>query len=164
MVQVKLTKQLINGKSLIISPSYVSNEHRLAHRAIFKNNYILSDPYEALKVRYTEEDDKYIERVLLQYKNLHQLSKTDWILEREIYGKKKLQQLQLFTTEDSKGMFFNKKYIDGFQIDVLWFTEEDGIISPAINAQNWEEASVAIMPIENRDGVRILEYELPMII
>jgi len=166
---VKLTKQLVSGKNLIISPTYVSNGHWLACRTIFKNSFVLADPYEALNVAYGEEDDEYMEKVILQRKDLIRLDKTEWIVENKLYREKKPSQFQLFTTEDNKGIFFDKKYIDGFQVESLWISQEDWISqegrhSPAINAPTWEEALVAIMPIVGNDDRKILGYELPMII
>ena len=160
---VKLTKQLIGGKNLIISPTYVSNGHWLAYRNIFKNGFVLADPYEALNVAYGKEDDEYMEKVIPRGEGLIRLDKTKWIVEDKLYGEKKPTQLQLFATEDNRGIFFDKKYIDGFQVESLWIPQE-GKCGPAIDAPTWEEALVAIMPVTSRDDKKILGYELPMII
>ena len=160
---VKLTKQLVSGKNLSISPTYVSNGHWLAYRTIFKNSFVLADPYEALNVAYGEEDDEYLKRAIPQGKDLIRLDKTEWIVENKLYGEKKPRQLQLFATEDNRGIFFDKKYIDGFYVESLWIPQE-GKCSPAIDAPTWEEALVAIMPVTSRDDKKILGYELPMII
>jgi len=163
---VKLTKQLVNGKNLIISPTYVSNGHWLVRKSIFKNSFVLSDPLETLGVVHIEKDDGYLERVIekaILEENLTRIDKTQWIQERKVYNKKSPMHFQLFVTEDDVGVLFNKKYIDAFGIETLWAPiekDESGfprmLLAPSIDAPTWNEANIAIMHVVNEEGDNIM--------
>ena len=168
---IKLTKRLIDGQNLIITPDYVSNGHWLARRAVFKNGFVLADPKEALGVEYGEEENSYVERVLPKQEELIRLARTGWFIECYVSHRGKAPyQFQLFATKDNLGMFFNKVYVDGFGIETLWAPISKGddpslYVSngPSIDAPTWDEAHVAIMHARPPNAYKILGHELPTV-
>ena len=166
IASIKLTKKLIDGQDLIVTPNWVSNGHWALRRLLLENEYVLADPEKALGVDSKEGEDSLIENILKDVFSsenppVRPARKTSWVKTHEVSWKRKPEEYCLFELDEPRvGIFFNRLYVESLDLEALWVS--GGSTSPSVNAEKKEEVSILLMPA-NLGEVTILNRPIKTI-
>jgi len=150
IASIKLTKELIDGQNLIITPNWVSNGYWALRRSLLKNEYILTNSESIFGVDSIEGEDSLIENILENIFSsekffLRPARKTSWIILRRTSQKEKPEEYYLFKLDGfCVGIFFNRLYVENLGLEVLWVPGKNKF--PSVNAKNKEKVSILLVP------------------